>query len=51
MREGKLMLERLIEDYRKGAISKDDFITECFKYHSEMINYTKLLHQGSRVKK
>lgn len=45
------MLEKMIEDYRKGVMSEDDFITESFKYHSELINYRKLLHESGGVQK
>lgn len=44
------MLDKLIEDYQKGLITKDDYITESFKYHSELFNYTKLMRENG-VKK
>lgn len=43
-------MDKLIEDYRKGLMSEDDFLTESFKYHRELENYTKLLC-GGNVKK
>lgn len=44
------MLSKVIEDYRKGLISQDDYIAECFKYHRGLADYTELLQMEGAQK-